>query len=111
MAISTDQQATLGGAPACRALAIPRASYYRGHTPKALGLALPRPVPRALPPEERQQVLAGLTEERFADLPPAEVYATLLDEGPCLWSSRTRSRVLHEHAQVQERRRQLRHPR
>lgn len=111
MAIVTEQQATLGVAPACRALAVPRASYYRWHTPKALGPAPPRQVPRALPPEERQHVLAVLTDERFADLPPAEVYATLLDEGKFLCSIRTMYRVLHDHAQVQERRRQLRHPR
>jgi hypothetical protein len=34
-----------------------------------------------LPPPERQPVLALLNDDRFADLPPAEVYATLLDEG------------------------------
>ena len=111
MAIVTDQAVTLGVAPACRALAVSRASYYRGHTPKALGPARPRSVPRALPAAERQHVLAVLTDERFADLPPAEVYATLLDEGTFLCSIRTMYRVLHDHAQVQERRRQLRHPR
>jgi putative transposase len=64
-----------------------------------------------LPPEERQQVLALLHDERFADLPPAEVYATLLDEGKYLCSVRTMYRLLHAHAEVRERRRQLRHPR
>jgi hypothetical protein len=34
-----------------------------------------------LPPAERQSVLALLNDDRFADLPPAKVYATLLDEG------------------------------
>ena len=111
MAIVTEQQATLGVAPACQALAIPRASYYRWQQPKALGPVPPRPVPWALPAVERQHVLAVLTDERFADLPPAEVYATLQDEGKFLCSIRTMYRVLQEHAQVQERRRQLRHPR
>jgi putative transposase len=111
MAIITAHKATLGVAPVCQALAIPRASYYRWQQPTALGPAPPRPVPRALPAAERQHVLAVLTDERFADLPPAEVYATLLDEGKFLCSIRTMYRVLQEHAQVQERRRQLRHPR
>ena len=111
MAIVTEQQATLGVAPACRALAVPRATYYRWQHPKASVRATPRRVPRALPPEERQQVLAVLNDDRFADLPPAEVYATLLDEGKYLCSMRTMYRILQENAQVQERRRQLQHPR
>jgi len=111
MAIITAHKATLGVAPVCQALAIPRASYYRWQQPHALGPAPPRPVPRALPAAERQHVLAVLNDERFADLPPAEVYATLLDEGKFLCSIRTMYRILQEHAQVHERRRQLRHPR
>jgi putative transposase len=63
-----------------------------------------------LPPAERQRVLAILHDERFADLPPAEVYATLLDEGKYVCSVRTMYRILHAHAEVRERRRQLRHP-
>ena len=65
---------------------------------------------RALPPQERVQVLATLHEPRFVDLAPAEVYATLLDEGRYLCSERTLYRVLDENAEVRERRNQLRHP-
>ena len=61
MAIVTEQKATLGVAPVCRALAVPRATYYRWQHPKASVPGPPRRVPRALPPEERQQVLALLT--------------------------------------------------
>lgn len=111
MAIVTEQKATLGVAPACQALAVPRATYYRWQQPKALGSAPPRRMPRALPPAERQQVLAVLNDDRFADVAPAEVYATLLDEGKYVCSIRTMYRVLQEHAQVRERRRQLQHPR
>jgi putative transposase len=109
MAIVTEHQATLGVAPVCQALAVPRATYYRWRQPtdRVPGA---RRVPRSLPPEERQQVLALLNDERFADLPPAEVYATLLDEGQYVCSIRTMYRVLQENAQVRERRRQLRHP-
>jgi putative transposase len=111
MTLITAQQAILGVAPVCQALAVPRATYYRWQQPKGRGPAGPRRVPRALAPEERQQVLAILNDERFADLPPAEVYATLLDEGKYVCSIRTMYRVLQAHAQVKERRRQLRHPR
>jgi putative transposase len=112
MAIVTEHQATLGVAPICEALAVPRASYYRWQQPPgpAAGPKPPRRVPRALPPEERQQVLALLNDARFADQPPAEVYATLLDEGKYVCSIRTMYRILHAHAEVRERRCQLRHP-
>jgi putative transposase len=113
MALVTEQKTTLGVAPVCRALAVPRATYYRWQHPteQEQGPVPPRRVPRALPPAERQQVLAVLTDDRFADLPPAEVYATLLDEGKFVCSIRTMYRVLQGQDQVKERRRQLRHPR
>jgi putative transposase len=113
MAIVRAHQTTLGVAPVCAALAVPRASYYRWQQPRGAAEA-PQParrVPRALPPAERQRVLALLHDERFADLPPAEVYATLLDEGKYVCSIRTMYRLLHAQAEVRERRRQLRHPR
>jgi putative transposase len=113
MAIVTEHSSTLGVAPVCAALAVPRASYYRWWHPRPEAEAPrpPRRVPRALPPEERDQVLAILNDERFVDLPPAEVYATLLDEGKYVCSIRTMYRILHAHAEVRERRRQLQHPR
>jgi putative transposase len=56
-------------------------------------------------------VLALLHDERFVDLPPAQVWAHLLDAGrmpPC--SIRTMYRVLATNHEVRERRNQLRHP-
>jgi len=98
----------LGVAPTCAALGMPKATYYRR--------LKPRPPPakrschRALGVDERQAVLDVLHEPRFADLAPAEVYASLLDEGRYLCSERTMYRVLAENAEVRERRDQLRHP-
>ncbi len=46
----------------------------------------------------------------FADKAPAEVFATLLDEGEYLCSIRTLYRIFDEQGQVRERRNQLRHP-
>jgi putative transposase len=113
MAIVTEHLATLGVAPVCQALGVPRATYYRRQHPTTQEdvPGPPRRVPRALPPAEREQVLALLHEERFAELPPAEVYATLLDEGKYVCSIRTMYRILQEHDEVKERRRQLQHPR
>jgi putative transposase len=65
--------------------------------------------PRALSVGEQATVLDVLHEPRFVDLAPAEVYATLLDEGVYLCSERTMYRLLAKHAEVRERRDQLRH--
>ena len=70
----------------------------------------PRPTPaRALPKPERQRVIALLREPQYVDLAPAEIYATLLDQGIYHCSIRTMYRILHEHAEVRERRQQRRH--
>jgi putative transposase len=99
----------LGVAPTCAALEVPRASFYRSLRPRVE--PPPRPTPaRALPAEERQVVLDVVHAPRFVDLAPAQIFATLLDEGTYLCSERTFYRVLAEHAEVRERRDQLRHP-
>lgn len=67
-------------------------------------------MPRALAPEERQRALAILNAEQFADLPPAEGYATLLDEGQYVCSIRTLYRILQAHGAGKARRRHLQHP-
>ena len=54
-------------------------------------------------------MLEVLHEPRFVDLPPAEVYATLLDEGSSRCSERTMDRILAANREVRERRDQLRH--
>jgi len=69
-----------------------------------------RSSPRALSADERAHVLAVLDEDRFCNLAPAEVFATLLDEGKYFCSERTMYRILRQNAQVRERRNQLRHP-
>jgi putative transposase len=69
-----------------------------------------RSSPRALSNDERANVLALLNEERFCNLAPSEIYATLLDEGTYHCSERTMYRILAENRQVRERRNQLRHP-
>jgi putative transposase len=51
-----------------------------------------------------------LHPDRFVDCSPAQVWATLLDEGRYLCSERTMYRVLNAQGEVRERRDQLRHP-
>ena len=55
-------------------------------------------------------VLDLLHAPRFADQAPAEVYASLLDEGVYHCSIRTMYRVLGPNDEIRERRNQLRHP-
>jgi len=59
---------------------------------------------------ERQEVLEALHSSRFVDAAPAQVWATLLDEGAYLGSESTMYRLLRAHGEVTERRRQATHP-
>ncbi len=101
----------VGIAPACRALGVARATFYRRqrHAP---GRQQPTKTPaRALTEDERTQILDVLAGERFVDRAPAEIVATLLDEGRYLCSERTMYRLLAAERPVRERRNQLTHPR
>jgi putative transposase len=110
MIATTEQLAhTLGLTTACAVLQMPRSSVYRARQPKAATSPKLESV-RALSAAEREQVHHTLNSERFADQAPREVYAQLLDEGTYLCSASTMYRVLAEHAEVRERRDQLRHP-
>lgn len=108
MATVTEVKPVLGVSGSCDALGFPRATYYRMIKPKRSSIRVSPP--RKLCASEREQVLALLHEPRFADLAPAEVYATLLDEKKFFCSERTMYRVLAENHEIRERRDQLRHP-
>ena len=100
----------LGVSATCAAFGVPRASYYRKRAPM-LGPKPRRASPaRRLCDAERGAVLAVLHEPRFVDLAPAQVHATLLEEGRYVCSLRTMHRVLAENTETRERRDQLRHP-
>jgi putative transposase len=98
----------VGRKPACEALEVPRATFYRhvdtfrnSHVEE-----IPRAVsPLSLTQVERQNVIDILHSDRFQDRAPYEVYATLLDEGQYYCSIRTMYRILKsEHGDVKERR-------
>ena len=107
----------VGVTAACAAVGRPRASHYRAHpvtprppaSPSTVGMVRARQ-PRALSTTERQAVLDVLHSERFVDLAPAEVYATLLDEGVYLCSESTMYRLLRERGETGDRRRHATHP-
>lgn len=105
----------VGVARAARAFGVPERTYHHRKA-AAEGRVPPRPS-RAkpateltlpawrIPDPERDRIKDVLCSERFGDLAPAQVYATLLDEGVYLCSERTMYRILHEHDLVRERRR------
>lgn len=97
----------------CAALGVSAASVYRHRAALTAPQAVvrPRPAPpRALRADQTQAVLDFLHEPRFIDQAPAEIYATLLDEGVYHCSIRTLYRILGHHNELRERRAQLRHP-
>jgi putative transposase len=100
---------TMGTAAACKALGVARASVYRRRQPARPSASRPAP-PRALDPLERQAVLEMLHSERFIDQAPAQVHATLLDEGTYVCSPRTMYRLLDGAGEIKERRDQVRRP-
>lgn len=110
IAIIEDYRHQTGIQPLCDALDVPRATLYRRRKPPEVSDPK-RPLPRsALSEHERQQVLDVLHSDRFIDCPPAQVYATLLDEGQYLCSTRTMYRILADQDEVRERRDIRQHP-
>ncbi len=100
-------------AAVCAALGVSRATVQRRRSRSGTPApaARPRPAPaRALSGAQRQAVLDLLHTPRFADQAPAEIYATLLDQGVYHCSVRTMYRLLDQNGEIRERRQQLRHP-
>ena len=111
LALAQELGPRLGVAATCRALDVARATLYRRTAPRLPKVITPRAAPpRALAAQERQGVLDTLHSPRFVDSAPAQVYATLLDEGTYLCSARTMYRILQSEGEVRERRDQLVHP-
>jgi putative transposase len=111
-----DQLAELiGRAQACLVTGVPRSSWYRHNR---VSPAPPRPAPkphaervqpRALSPAERARV-RELLNTTYLDDAPATAWAKLLDAGEYHCSVSTMYRILREHGEVTERRRQATHP-
>jgi putative transposase len=117
----TDQAVTelaprIGVRPACDAAGASQAGYYRRYriSPAPQRPApIPyrdRPQPRALSEAGQHAILDVLHSGRFVDVSPAEVRATLLDEGVYLGSPSTFYRLLRAAGEVRERRAQASHP-
>lgn len=103
----------VGVARACAAFGVNQRTH-RHRRQRAEGRLAPRapveprpraPHPASLTEAEKDLIVETLCSERFCDLAPAQVYATLLDEGTYLCSERQMYRVLDERDLVRERRR------
>jgi putative transposase len=115
MTMAAEARKRLPTRAVCQALDLPRASFYRHLAPPCDAFPLTSafekpPHHRGLSPLEREAVLKALHSDRFVDMAPAAIYATLLDEGRYLCSIRTMYRILAASNQVRERRRQAVHP-
>jgi putative transposase len=102
-----------GTKPGCDLVGKSRATLYRRRdpTPPVAGPSrLPAPHPASLSAVERTEVLAVLRSPRFVDKAPAQVWATLLDEGRYLCSVSTMYRLLRSAGEVRERRARATHP-
>ena len=100
---------------ACQAFALNRGLVYRDRARRGVTVSRRAPQVRPRPPlalsSAEQDLLLGLLDsERFADVAPATVFATLLDEGRYHGSIRTMYRLLAAQHQTGERRRQRIHP-
>jgi len=93
----------LGVSALCAAVGESRATWYRSQKTRPT-ISLPRKSPRRLTMQEERRVLEFLNSERFQDMAPGEVYATLLDESTYLCSERTMYRILSRHGQNRIRR-------
>jgi len=106
----TELAPIVGTRAACAALGRSRATHYRHRRPKLTVDRQPRRSHRALTPAEQDAVIEVLDSERFCDQAPAQVWATLIDEGTYLASVSTMYRLLRARTEIRERRRQARHP-
>jgi putative transposase len=106
-------QALVGVRGACAAVGEARARWYRRHRqspPPRRSKWARASQPRALSQAERTQLRQVLNSPEHVDEAPATVYAKLLDQGVYLASVPTMYRVLRDHDEVHERRRQATHP-
>lgn len=108
----TGVEVQLGITAACRLTGRSRATHYRRLKPPAPRTTRSRIQiqPSALTEQERAAVLELMDSAEYAELPPAQIWARELDAGRYHCSISTMYRILREHGQSGERRRQATHP-
>ena len=108
----TEIEPMIGTLPACRALGASRAGDVppTATAARAGASSPPGAGPGAVRARTRRRARAVALASGSSTASPAEVWATLLDEGTYLASERTMYRLLAANGQVRERRDQLTHP-
>ncbi len=108
MSLVDAHHSQVGVAPACSALDVSRATWYRRRARRdAHGDARPARQgvqPRRIGQPDRRRVLEVLCADEFMDCSPRFVHAALLDRGEYLCSVRSMYRILAESEAVRERR-------
>jgi putative transposase len=108
MSFVDTHHAEVGVAPACSALDVSRATWYRRRARRSAHddarSARKKPHPRRIVQLDRRRVLEILCAEEFADRSPRAVHAVLMDRGQYLCSVRSMYRILAESGAVRERR-------
>ena len=106
-------------APACNALNVSRATWYRRRTKNLKSISCDatsltnaaRPFhPRRISCVDRQHIFEILCGEQFLDMTPRGAHAALLSQGTYLCSVRTMYRILAQNKAIRERRRIASHP-
>lgn len=108
MQLIDERPSNLSLCAAMHVIQFPKATYYR--LKKRVPERALKKSSRALNLFERQRILDTVHSERFMDAAPGQVVAELLDEGLYIGSERTIYRVLSDHKEVGDRRRQRKHP-
>lgn len=94
----------------CKALGMPKGSYYRYNMDVDSSKPREKTAPRnSLSQEKKQVIMDLLHSERFVDRTPYDIYYTLLDNGKYVCSPRTIYRLLTSQNENVDRRNQRRH--
>ena len=119
MTLVDQHQHSIAIAPACHALNVSRATWYRRRMrqlkstscdPASLMHAARPFHPRRISCVDRQRILEMLCSNQFLDMTPRGAHAALLSQGTYLCSVRTMYRILAQNKAIRERRRIASHP-
>ena len=99
-----EHRASLGTLGLCKAFNMARATFYRALKPNQAPKQSRQNNRRRIPDEQRHDIIQMMNSERFCDMSPPEIFASLLSAGTYLCSIRSMYRILSENRQNVQRR-------